>query len=174
MSASQRSLRAEPGPQPAITVCPSRLRRRQIAVPIPPIPPVTYAMRLTLEPMASPFSSVREPTGTDIIALFWNASTSTSAGSAAYVLPRRILAGGVAAHGERARWQSAALRVRGQPGLPGGPPGALVQRRALQPSLGVECGGGIVPGEQAMATLRVHRSAHDASVVAAAREQEGV
>ncbi len=41
MSAIQRSLRCEPGPQPATTRNPSRQRRLQIAVPMPPIPPVT-------------------------------------------------------------------------------------------------------------------------------------
>ncbi len=42
---SQRSRRGELGPQPAITRKPSLARRWQIAVPMPPMPPVTYAMR---------------------------------------------------------------------------------------------------------------------------------
>ena len=43
-SANHLSLRGELGPQPAITLKPSFAKRWQIAVPIPPIPPVTYAI----------------------------------------------------------------------------------------------------------------------------------
>ena len=41
ISPIQRSLRGELGPQPATTVCPPLASWMQIAVPMPPIPPVT-------------------------------------------------------------------------------------------------------------------------------------
>ena len=41
ISRSHRSLRSDPGPHPAMTVWPSLHSRRQMAVPMPPMPPVT-------------------------------------------------------------------------------------------------------------------------------------
>src|ERR1700687_40702 len=47
-SASHVSRRGEFGPQPTTTVKPSLCRRWEIAVPMPPMPPVTYAIRLLI------------------------------------------------------------------------------------------------------------------------------
>jgi hypothetical protein len=48
-----------PGRQPAITVWPDCAKRRQIAVPIPPMPPETKAMRVTAGMVSSRHASGR-------------------------------------------------------------------------------------------------------------------
>src|ERR1700751_3880243 len=92
-------------------------------------------------------------------------------GSAAYVSARGL--GERAAIPAACRGEAGRLlpprRVIREPAFPGRPPRALVQRRGLQPLLGGECGAAVLPGEQTVAAPRVHRTADDTGIVAAAR-----
>src|SRR5205085_424587 len=97
---------------------------------------------------------------------------ATPARLLAHVTAGRILerGGGSAAGAHAARGLAPRARVVDEPALPRGPPRALPLRRALQPLIGRQRLGGVRPGEQAVPALGVHRAAHDARVVAAARQ----
>src|SRR5215469_16560383 len=87
------------------------------------------------------------------------------------VCERRAIAPVGRGHARRLLACAGVLR---EPLLPCRPPGPLMKRSALQPFTRSERCCVILPGEEAVAALGMHRAAHDAGVVAATRQQEGV
>src|SRR5258708_12141865 len=119
---------------------------------MPPIPPVTYAILVCFVPMIPPALSLQ------------------------HVFSRRIAENAVtfcrvAGLERRRSLRSGMCR---EPFLPPWPPGALMQRGLIQPLHSLASRRRILPGQLAETAPRMHRTADDAGVVSAVRQDISV